>query len=314
MKFSDLPQAPVRPHSFFSLDSMEVAVRLPKRPTPVRIHCKSAGDGPPLLLVHGLMTSGYSFRYIVPALSERYQVIIPDLPGAGRSEAPVDLSMSPQSIAQFISCLISALHIESPYVVGNSLGGYQSLWFAVLFSRQVRKLIVMHAPGFAQFRLSAMRSIVASRGGRSLAQRLICWNPERFVAQNIHYYDPSVMSREEAHEYGSIFRDQDRTEVFFRILRESLDPDAMRELTEHLSAIRNGKGILPPVRLFWAKQDTMVPPTFGSKYQELLPTAELVWFDQASHFLQVDDPERTIREIVRFDSSSDSGRLSPAPY
>jgi len=122
------------------------------------------------------------------------------------------------------------------------------------------------------------------------------------------------MSREEAYEYGSIFRDQDRTEVFFRILRESLDPDAMRELTEHLSAIRNGKGILPPVRLFWAKQDTMVPSTFGSKYQELLPTAELVWFDQASHFLQVDDPERTIREIVRFDSSSDSGRLSPAPY
>jgi pimeloyl-ACP methyl ester carboxylesterase len=79
------------------------------------------------------MTSGYSFRYIVPALARKYRVIVPDLPGAGRSEAPVDLSMSPRLIAQLLSCLVSALQIEPPTVVGNSLGGYQSLWLAVLF-------------------------------------------------------------------------------------------------------------------------------------------------------------------------------------
>lgn len=309
MKFGNLPQAPVRPHGFFSLDSMDVAVRLPKRPAPVRIHCKSAGDGPPLLLVHGLMTSGYSFRYIVPALSERYQVIIPDLPGAGRSEAPVDLFMSPQSIAQFISCLISTLHLERPYIVGNSLGGYQALWFAVLFPEQVRKLIVMHAPGFPQFRLSAMRFITVCRPGHQLARWLMCRNPEGFAARNIHYYDPSIMSREEAQEYGTIFRDPDRTEVFFRILRESLDPGAMRKLTGRLAAIRDGNERLPPVRLLWSRQDAIVPPAFGLKYQKLLPTAELVWFDRASHFLQVDDPERTVQEIVSFDSASlDTGR------
>jgi len=108
------------------------------------------------------------------------------------------------------------------------------------------------------------------------------------------------MSREEAREYGSIFRDRDRTEVFIRILREGLDPSAMRELEERLSEIRDSKGMRAAVRLFWAREDAMVPPTFGLKYQELLPTADLVWFDRASHFLHVDDPERTVREIVRF--------------
>jgi pimeloyl-ACP methyl ester carboxylesterase len=108
------------------------------------------------------------------------------------------------------------------------------------------------------------------------------------------------MSHEEAREYGSIFRDPDRTEVFIRILRESLDPRAMRELAGRLAEIRDGKGMLPPVRLFWAREDAIVPPAFGLKYQELLPTAELIWFERASHFLHVDDPERTVQEIMRF--------------
>jgi len=300
MKLDDLPEAPARPHNFFALESVDVPVKHPERETPIRIHCKVAGNGSPLLLIHGLMTSGYSFRYIVPDLAEKYQVIVPDLPGAGRSEARVDLSMSPRSIAQLIFCLISALHIEPPYVVGNSLGGYQALWFAVLFPDQVRKLIVMHAPGFRQFRLSAMRFLLAFHSGRTLARWMMCRDPEGFAARNIHYYDPSLMSREEAREYGSIFQDRDRTEVFIRILRESLEPGAMPELEERLSEIRDSKGTLAPIRLFWAREDVMVPPAFGLKYQELLPTAELVWFDRASHFLHVDDPERTVREIVRF--------------
>lgn len=246
------------------------------------------------------MTSSYSFRYIVATLAEKYQVIVPDLPGAGRSEAPVDLSLSPRSMAQFIFCLISALQVEPPYIVGNSLGGYVSLWFAVLFPDQVRKLIVMHAPGFPQLRLSAMQFLLNFHGGRALVRRIMCRDPDGFAASNIHYYDPSLMSREEAREYGAIFRDRDRTEVFIRILRESLDPSAMRELEERLSEIRDSKRMLAPVRLFWAREDVMVPPNFGLKYQELLPMAELVWFDQASHFLQVDDPERTVKEIMRF--------------
>jgi pimeloyl-ACP methyl ester carboxylesterase len=303
MKFDDLPPTPARPHNFFALPSVEVPVTLPLRQAPIHIHCKVAGKGRPLLLIHGLMTSGYSFRYIVPALAEHYQVFVPDLPGAGRSGAPLDLSMSPQSMAEFISCLISTLQIEPPYLVGNSLGGYQALWFAVLFPDQVRKLIVMHAPGFRQFGALALQWLLAVHSGRQLMRWMMCRDPEGFAGRNIHYYDPYIMSREEAREYGSIFRDQGRTEVFIRILRESLAAGAMPELEERLLRIRDSKGTLAPIRLLWARQDAMVPPGFGLKYQKLLPTAELVWIDQVSHFIHVDDPERAVQEILRFDEA-----------
>ncbi len=250
------------------------------------------------------MTSGYSFRYIVPALAEQYQVIVPDLPGAGRSDAPLDLSMSPQSMAQFFSGLISALQIEPSYVVGNSLGGYQALWFAVLFPDQVRKLVVMRAPGFRQFGPLAMQWFLAFHTGRRLLRWMMCRDPEGFAARIIHYCDPSILSREEAREYGSIFRDQDRTEVFIRILRESLAPDAMQELEARLLKIRDGQGTLASIRLLWARRDVMMPPGFGLKYQKLLPTTELVWIDRVSHFIHVDDPEWAVQEILRFDEAS----------
>ena len=125
-------------------------------------------------------------------------------------------------------------------------------------------------------------------------------DPDGFAARNIHYHDRSIMSREEAAEYGAIFRDPARTELFIRILRESFDPAARRELETRLSDVRMGKGRLPPVRLLWAREDVLVPPEFGWRYQKLLPSAELVWFDGASQFLQVDDPGGTVREIMRF--------------
>jgi pimeloyl-ACP methyl ester carboxylesterase len=171
----------------------------------------------------------------------------------------------------------------------------------MLFPAQARKLVVIHAPGFPQLQVSALRLYLASAFGRSLFRKLIFRDPEAFVAQNIHYYDSTIMSHEEAREYSSIFRDQARTDVFIRIFRESFKPHSMRELVERLSAMRQDGRALPPVRLFWAKHDVLVPASFGLRYQKLLPSAELVWFDHAGHFLQVDDPGRTVKEIMRFD-------------
>ena len=301
MKYNNLPETPVRPHTYFALESIEVSVKRPDRKASINIHCKMSGKGPPLLLIHGLMTSSYSFRYVIPELAKEYRVIVPDLPGAGRSQAPLDLSMSPQSIATFLDALISTLQIEPPYVIGNSLGGYQALWLAILFPAQVRKLIVIHAPGFLQLQSLALWFLLASPIGRALFRKRISRDPEGFVAQNIHYYDSTIMSGEETREYGSIFRNQARTDVFIRIFRESFNPHTMRELVERLSVMKHDGQAPVPIRLFWAKQDVLVPASFGHRYQKFLPAAELVWFDHAGHFLQVDDPGRTVKEILRFD-------------
>jgi pimeloyl-ACP methyl ester carboxylesterase len=120
-RFEDLPERPRVAHPYFELRSEKVRVTTPALGTleaSVRVH----GAGPPLLLVHGLMTSSYSWRYVVEPLGEHFTVYAPDLPGAGQSEpAP---SYAPQAIADWLAALQIALAIRGCRVIGNSMGGY----------------------------------------------------------------------------------------------------------------------------------------------------------------------------------------------
>ena len=84
-------------------------------------------------------------------------------------------------------------------------------------------------------------------------------------------------------------------------LQRKFKPYYMRQLAERISTLTDNERASIAIRLFWAREDVLVPASFGPRYQKLLPSAELIWFDQASHFLQVDDPTRTVQEIMRFD-------------
>ena len=83
--FDDLPEAPRRAHSFFSLAPRDLMVD--SEPFgKVRVRYREAGEGPPLVLVHGLMTSSYSWRYAIEPLAARHRTIAFDLVGAGESD------------------------------------------------------------------------------------------------------------------------------------------------------------------------------------------------------------------------------------
>lgn len=128
-RYTDLPETPPVPHDFFTLPRHQRDVTVDGQP--LTLSWVEAGSGPPLLLIHGLMTSAYSWRYVAPALAKQYRVIALDLPGAGKSGAPVGLSQSPQSLATVLDAFVGALGLGKVYVVGNSMGGYVSLWWSL---------------------------------------------------------------------------------------------------------------------------------------------------------------------------------------
>ena len=294
--YRDLPELPPKAHDFLSLSRRKVELSLPGQ-APFSLSYVEAGEGPPLLLVHGLMTSAYSFRYVLSALAKRYRVIAVDMPGAGQSDSP-PISQAPRDMAEVLAALISALGLGRPYIAGNSMGGYLCLWHALLHPEQVGRLMIMHSPGIPEPRLYLLRAILSLPGARSLFKAYTN-NHEQFALTNVHYRDESLKSREETREYARWTGDDARREVFFRILRETMNPSAMRELPRLIASARAEKR-LPPIRLLWSRWDPLVPPRFGPRYQAMLPEAELVWLDGASHFLHVDAPAATVRELERF--------------
>ena len=108
----------------------------------------TGGDGPPLLFLHGLGGLWQNWLLNIPAFMGRFRVIAPDLPGFGGSEMPAG-RISIQGFARVIDALCAQLEIESPVVIGNSMGGFIGAELALAFPTRVRKLVLVSAAGIS---------------------------------------------------------------------------------------------------------------------------------------------------------------------
>lgn len=294
--FESLPLRPRVPHPYFALGSEQLDVlttQLGRVSTHVRIH----GSGPPLLLVHGLMTSSYSFRYVFEPLARHYTVYAPDLPGAGRSDFPLGPRYTPTALARWIGELQRRLGIYGCDVIGNSMGGYLCMQLALLEPDAMRRLVNLHSPGVPLARLHALAAAMAVPGARRLTAWLARRDPERWVHRNVHYYDETLKSIEEAEEYGTPLATRAGSLALTKYLAETLAPAPMRRFESELH--RRAKFPLP-LLLLYAKRDPMVPPRVGQRLAAAVPDAELVWLERASHFAHVDAPERFLEPTLRF--------------
>jgi 4,5:9,10-diseco-3-hydroxy-5,9,17-trioxoandrosta-1(10),2-diene-4-oate hydrolase len=115
-----------------------------------RLHYHDAGAGPALLMIHGggPGAGGWSnYRRNVDALSERFRVVIPDLPGFGRSDKPQITTSLYRFLADAMRDLLDALGIDKAHIVGNSLGGATALKLALDTPDRADRLVLMGAGG-----------------------------------------------------------------------------------------------------------------------------------------------------------------------
>jgi pimeloyl-ACP methyl ester carboxylesterase len=110
----------------------------------INLYYESHGSGRPLILLHGGLGSGEMFEPILPALTERHQVIVVDLQGHGRT-ADIDRPIDIRLMADDIAALIDHLGLERPDLVGYSLGGGVAFFTASKYPEKVGKLVMASA-------------------------------------------------------------------------------------------------------------------------------------------------------------------------
>lgn len=260
----------------------------------VRVH----GSGPPLLVVHGLMTSSYSWRYVLEPLGKRFTVYAPDLPGAGQSEpAP---SYAPQACAGSIGALQRALGIRGCRVIGNSMGGYLCMRLGLSDPEAMARLINVHSPGVPEARLVLLRAALALPGARAVLKSRVQRDPLRWAHANVHYYDESLKSLEGAHAYGDPLANDAGFAAFFGYLGQTMGIGPIREFHATLTD-RKARGLPFPVPLvhLYARKDPMVPSRFGPILAEETGSP-LIWVEAASHFMHVDAVERFLPPVLEF--------------
>jgi pimeloyl-ACP methyl ester carboxylesterase len=299
LAFDELPEEPRRPHRFFEMDARDIEVADDHFGS-VSTHVRTFGAGPPLLLVHGLMTSSYSWRYVLEPLGEHFTLYVPDLPGAGRSARVLEPSYEPRAMARWIAALQRELGIYGCDVVGNSMGGYLAMWLALQDPEAMRSLVNLHSPGVPIFRLHALRAAMRVPGTRRLAAWLARRDPERWAHRNVHYYDETLKSREEAREYGRPLSTKAGADAFVKYLAETMNAKYLGEFCRELERRRTAGGFPVPLLLVYARQDPMVPPIVGERLEALVPDAEFVWLEEASHFAHVDATDRFVQLAADF--------------
>ncbi|WPP01698.1 alpha/beta hydrolase [Pseudomonas sp. HR96] len=108
----------------------------------IRQHVVEAGDGPPVILLHGFPETGYAWRFQIPVLAERYRVIVPDLRGYGETEKPAT-GYDKRNMALDIRELMRELDIPKVALVGHDRGARVATRFAKDFAPLLDRLVVM---------------------------------------------------------------------------------------------------------------------------------------------------------------------------
>lgn len=247
------------------------------------------GAGPPLLLVHGLGGSWRSWTTILPALSERREVVALDLPGHGETSALAD-SGTFKGLADSVETFMIGQDLAGIDIVGSSLGARLVLEMAR--RGKVGATIALDPGGFWRgwertfFRSTLLASIRLLRGlgpalpglSRSAVTRSLLLAQ---LSARPWKLDGEIVATE--------LKSFAATQTFDALVR-----DLAASPQQEGPAAENSR----PVVIGWGRQDRLCLPRQAARATAAFPSARLHWFDKCGHFPMWDQPEETVRLIL----------------
>ncbi|MGH9522280.1 MAG: alpha/beta fold hydrolase [Terriglobales bacterium] len=263
-----------------------------------RLRYLQAGDGPPLVLLHGLLGYSFSWRFNIPVLSRSHTVYAPDVIGMGFSERPAQLDYSLRACSDRVVKWIDQLGLDSLNLVGTSHGGGMACMVAAAAaergSPRVNRLVLVDAINHW------------SRGGRKRIAVLSRWlgaavfrwtfpytrRYHGFFLRRM-YGDPAKVTQATLNGYAAGLAQPYSCDYGLGVVRTwRQDLAQLRETYAHLRGI--------PTQLIWGERDPAVPLPSARELQKALPGSELVVLPAIGHLPYEEAPEDFNRILLDF--------------
>jgi pimeloyl-ACP methyl ester carboxylesterase len=224
---------------------------------------EAAGEGEPVVLVHGLSGSARWWSRNVPGIAERYRIYLVDLPGFGTMRSLRRRFVLAES-ATWLSEWMDAAGLEHAHLVGHSMGGYVSVRLAASRPELVRRLVLVAPAG-----VPAERSMLGHLVPLLLAAR---------------HATPAFMP--------VLVRDALRMgpTTLWRAARDLLAEDVRADLRK----------IEAPTLLVWGENDPLIPPAVGDLLREEIPNCRLLLVRRAGHVPMFDQPKEFDAALLAF--------------
>lgn len=272
---------------------------------PVTYH--RMGDGPPILLVHGITSSSRTWKSVMPRLAENFTVIAPDLLGHGRSSKPQgDYSLG--AYASGMRDLLVALDVPKATVVGHSLGGGIAMQFGYQFPDRVSRLVLVDTGGIGREVNIALRA--AALPGAELVLPVLFAPQIHDAGLKVRNFLSGLGLRGSADVEGvaegfASLTDADSRRAFVNTVRSVIDPTGQRvSAADRLYLTRD-----IPSLIVWGDRDHIIPVSHADMAHDLMPGSRLEIFPGAGHFPFNDDPERFVDVLEDFIATTEEANL-----
>lgn len=257
----------------------------------------TGGAGPAVVMLHGggPGASGVSnYSRNIDALAQSYRVIVPDMPGYGRSAKHVDHSDPFGYLADTIRGLLDELGIATAHLIGNSYGGAAALRLALDTPQRAGKLVLMGPGGIGTTRglpTDGLKSLLAYYGGDGPSRDKLA----TFIRTYLVYDGAAVPD-----------------ELIDLRYQASIDPDVvahpplqrpkgLRTLWRmDLTRDKRLKHLPNPTLVLWGRDDKVNRPSGGPLLLNLMPNAELVMTSHTGHWMQWERAELFNQLVTEF--------------
>jgi pimeloyl-ACP methyl ester carboxylesterase len=241
------------------------------------IHYYEAGQGPVVILLHGLgSNAGIWVNNIVP-LAAHYHVYAPDQIGFGHSDKPL-LDYKIQTFVEFLQGFMESQNIQKAVLVGNSLGGWIATDFTAQHPDLVSKLVLVNSAGlhFGQGPVPDLNP--SSLAGMRQVLELIFYNKQMVTDELVHY------------AFTNHLKDNDGYTV-----QRTLAGFARDQFEESKLA-----SIHAPTLIIWGRNDDLIPLSKGEQFHQGIAGSKLAVIDQCGHVPELEKPAEFDRVLGEF--------------
>jgi len=257
---------------------------------PLEVAYTDVGAGEPVVLLHGIPTWSFLYRDVIPLLEPHCRAIAPDFLGHGYSDRRDRFDRSLMAQARMILRLLDALGIDRATIVGHDTGGGVALILGIEHADRVKRLVLSNVVAYDSWPIDDMIALGNPQWRDKPAQEIA-----EFVAGGL----PDGLYN------------RDRLTAAFRagIVAPYADDEGKISLIRNASALNTNhtmalvdrhRDIAAPTLVLWGVHDPWQTIADGERLAREIPGARLVRVENASHWLQQDDPPRFAREVLAF--------------
>ena len=269
---------------------------------------RRAGEGPVLLLLHGIAGSSQTWLPAMRLLQRDHTVIAPDFLGHGASAKPSgDYSLG--NYAAGLRDFLHVLDVERATVVGQSFGGGVALQFAYQFPERCERLALVDAGGLGR-EVSWLLRIVTLPGAEYVLPAVFL-APLRDCGNRVLSFlrDQGIRSdraTEMWRSFGSLTDPANRA-AFVRTMRAVIDPGG--QAVSAMDRLYLAEAM--PTLIVWGDRDKIIPVSHAYHAHEAMPRSRLEIMEGVGHFPHVEDPFRFVEILVDFLRTTQPSNFSP---